>query len=678
MLFAQPFYNPRFIIMNDTIYTVGISCIGSGVGQSVINSCRLASMPIKTVGLGTNPLAYGLYECDEYAYTASYYDDDYVESMIGTCKDSNIDLLIPGHDDEAHILSKNLEVFEQEGIRVLVSGANLLSLCREKDVMSRELNPIANVFVRSFSRETFLEAWEAKDIELPVIAKPRDGFASRGIEIVQTEGDFDRITEGHIVQELALPHDGDSNREHCLKMIAKGINPQVAEISIQYVLDQSGNVLGKMASYNKLNNGVPIEILPHEDESMWADVDALLPTLVALGARGPVNLQGRMTNKGIKLFEINARFTGITGLRAALGFNEVEACIRHWLGLEFGPLQINQSRVGIRQTADKVVDLSRNIEVRKAVEALNSGILKKEKTVLITGASGAIGSRLVAALASYTRYKLMTLDRDKSAAAAVSVGHEVLNYDYCDLKAGSFSLGNVDCLVHLAGARPHSGPAELAESLKTTFSLFTRAAAQGVSEIINISSQSVYGFGTQPPWAESSTVYPKGAYACAKYAIEVHLESLKTLYPLIRGTSIRLAAVAAPDVKSLAVEALGRMVAQAKLGDDLKVFGGEQRLERIDVRDAVSGIVAVLEATSELWKPVYNLGPGEQHSIREIAETITGEVNSKNADSKVCVEVVEGQRAFPSFGMDVSAFKEDFGWSPEYTIRDSIQRMLEL
>lgn len=664
--------------MKESFYTIGISCIGSGVGQSVINSCRLARLPIRTIGLGTNPLAYGLYECDDYAYTASYYADDYVEDMLKTCLEHQIDLLIPGHDDEAHLLSKNLELFEAKGVRVLVSGAELLGLCREKDEMSRELNPVANIFVRSFGREDFLTTWKAGELELPIIAKPRDGFASRGIEIIQSEQDFDKITDGHIVQELALPHDRDPNREHCFNMISKGINPQVAEVSIQYVFDRSGVVIGKMASYNKLNNGVPIEILPFEDEAMWADVEQLLPTLVKLGARGPVNLQGRITNQGIKLFEINARFTGITGLRAALGFNEVEACLRHWLGLEFTPLLINQNRVGIRQTADKAVDLDRNPEVKKTVLDLNSGVLKKAKTILITGASGAIGSRLVSVLSEDTRYQLVTLDRDKARTVGLAADCRCLNYDYQDLEEGRFSLGNVDCLIHLASARPHSGSEELARSLSATFSLLTRAASQGVSEIINISSQSVYGTNTPPLWSEASPVQPEGAYACYKHAIEVHLGTLKVLYPLLRSSSVRLAAVAAPDSKSLQVEALGRMVVQARRGEALKVFGGSQKLERIDIRDAVSGIVGMLNTTSAQWKPIYNLGPGAQYPLREIAQMIVDEVNLMNPELKFEIEVVASEKAYPSFGMDISNFRNDFGWDPHYTIKDCIQSILKL
>ncbi len=55
-------------------FQIGISCIGSGVGQSVINSLRLSRLPIKTIGFGTNPFAYGAYDCDAYDYTPGFYN----------------------------------------------------------------------------------------------------------------------------------------------------------------------------------------------------------------------------------------------------------------------------------------------------------------------------------------------------------------------------------------------------------------------------------------------------------------------------------------------------------------------------------------------------------------------------------------------------------------------------
>ena len=659
-------------------FVIGISCIGSGVGQSVINSCRLSRYPVKTVGLGTNPMAYGLYECDDYAYTASYYDENYIENMLQVCLDKNIDLLIPGHDDEAHILSKHIASFEEAGIKVIVSGPELLNLCREKDQMSQVLNPIVNIFVRSFTKNDFLSAWQNQEVELPVIAKPRDGYASKGIEIILCEEDFSKITEGHIIQELAIPEDGDPNRDFCLRQITKGQNPQVAEVSVQYVLDRSGQVIGKMASYNKLNNGVPIEILPFENEKMWADLDSLIPTLVALGARGPLNLQGRITNQGLKLFEINARFTGITGLRAVLGFNEVEACIRNWLtGEQIKPLRINQNRVGIRQTADKVVDLSRNREVREIVECLNHGKLKKNKTILVTGSTGALGQRLIRELSEQSTLELLALDRCKESAMLVSDEKFVNCYDYSDLADGAFSLGNVDCLIHLASARPHHSSAELAQSMSNSFSLLTRAVTQGVSEIINISSQSVYGNGNASLWEETSSVAPANLYACQKYAIEEHLQQLRLIYPVLRLASVRLATIAACDTSSMSIEAIGRMVSAVSRGENLKVYGGPQLMERIDVRDAASGIARMLQVDSAQWRNIYNLGPGKQYSLMEVAEMIKT-INQKLNGPDVYIERLDADRNYPSFGMNVSAFDTDFSWKSEITLMDSIEFAFKL
>ena len=63
----------RSKVMTSRDLRIGIGCIGSGVGQSVINSCRLTRLRLHTIGLGTNPLAFGLYACDDYAYIPRIY-----------------------------------------------------------------------------------------------------------------------------------------------------------------------------------------------------------------------------------------------------------------------------------------------------------------------------------------------------------------------------------------------------------------------------------------------------------------------------------------------------------------------------------------------------------------------------------------------------------------------------
>ena len=48
----------------------------------------------------------------------------------------------------------------------------------------------------------------------------------------------------------------------------------------------------------------------------------------AIGARGAVNIQCRLVNDVVKVFEINPRFSGTTSLRAMVGYNEPDVLIQ--------------------------------------------------------------------------------------------------------------------------------------------------------------------------------------------------------------------------------------------------------------------------------------------------------------------------------------------------------------
>jgi carbamoyl-phosphate synthase large subunit len=56
---------------------------------------------------------------------------------------------------------------------------------------------------------------------------------------------------------------------------------------------------------------------------------------LALGARGPLNIQCRLVGSRVYVFEINPRFSGTTSLRAMVGYNEPDILVRkHLLGEE--------------------------------------------------------------------------------------------------------------------------------------------------------------------------------------------------------------------------------------------------------------------------------------------------------------------------------------------------------
>jgi nucleoside-diphosphate-sugar epimerase len=658
-------------------FRIGISCIGSGVGQSVINSIRLSGLPLKTIGLGTNPFAYGAYDCDTWDYTKSIYDVGFIDNLIEKCLEHKIDLVIPGLDDETFIYAQNEQKFKEAGIKAIYAGKDLIAICRDKERMSLELNEIADVFVKSYDKETLAEDIGKGLVKFPFIAKPRGGFASRGVEIIRTIDDLSKITADHIIQELAVPVKDDPNYGFYMAQIAKNHNPQVSEISIQLVYSPEGELLGRMSSCNKLNNGVPIEIVPYENDEVWRIIDKLTPALLKMGLRGPLNIQGRITEQGLRLFEMNPRFTGITGLRALMGFNEVEACIKEWLGIDKGKnhLRFNYNRFGTRQTADKSIPIERNQEIAELSRNLNHGEIKSKKTVLITGACGYLGQNLINQLINDNSVDIWAFDLDKQKTDCLFSGKVHSIFDPYDLRNGMLPLGNVDILLHLGFTRPYGTNRQIADSLKFTADLFSRAAAHHIPAIINISSQSVYGETTSVIIDENSEVAPKTPYAQAKYATEVLLESFSGFNNVLKFTSLRLGTLVGGQPGLVEVDVLSKFTRQVMNGQDIVISSNVQNIQRLDIRDAIRAIILVLKTDPASWAKVYNLGNNKAYNLADLAKLVKqiGLANNYNSDEITVNENIT-ESIEKSFTQQFNAdrFIQDFNWEPVYSMEDSI------
>lgn len=660
------------------IHRIGIACIGSGVGQSVINSLRRSSLPLHTIGLGTNPLAFGLYECDEYAYTKSIFDEGYIDDLIRVCLEHRVELIIPGHDDEVLLYAQNVEKFRSAGIIAIHPDEAIVQLCRDKERMSRELNPIAEVFVKSFSPEGISAAIEKGELSYPFIAKPRGGYASRGIEIILGPQDLPNIHIGHIIQELAIPASNDPNHGFYMSQLARNQNPQVSEISIQLVFDLDGKLMGRMCTYHKLSQGIPIEIIPIEDKHVWDVTDRLTSEFLRLGLRGPINLQGRLTDRGLKIFEMNPRFTGITGLRSMMGFNEVEACVKEWLGIDrgFNRLEYSSDRFGIRQTADKSISFARNREAANLRDQINSFAARRKKRVVLTGATGFLGRHIARLIENDNdRFELITLNRDVAHAKSLFGKSAFRHLSYDDLREGRLSIGNSDILLHAAFARPHCSPAEISASLELTSWLFTLAAHSQVPVIINVSSQAVYGFSHEPLWNEETPASPETIYGQAKYASELLLGSLGKLQPHVRYTSIRLCAIEGGSDGFVETGFLPRMIRQALGGFPITVTEPNRRMERLDVHDAAEAIVEILRNTESIQHNVYNIGSGQIHSLKEIAGLVTEIASSASGLPASELLISPKDSAAGSFGLSSVRFHCDFGWKPKRSLAETINSL---
>lgn len=119
---------------------------------------------------------------DESVISPLIYDKNYIPFLLEFCKRKNIDAIISLFDIDLPILSKNITLFKQNGITVVVSEEQVLDICNDKYKTYQFLNE--NGFN---TPKTFIEIDEIKNklqnntIKFPVILKPRWGMGSIGI-----------------------------------------------------------------------------------------------------------------------------------------------------------------------------------------------------------------------------------------------------------------------------------------------------------------------------------------------------------------------------------------------------------------------------------------------------------------------------------------------------------------
>lgn len=335
------------------IYTICITGVGGGVGQSVIRALKLSGLSYSVVATDIEPWSAGLYVASSGHIVPSSFAPNYLDRLLEIVELENVQVLIPGTDDELPLLAQYTSSLLEKGCFVLVGASEVVRLCRDKLATSIFFIEKGFPFVHTVPISEVSKL--VKEVGFPLIIKPRGGSASRGVRVVFSEEELEKYltsNEDLIAQEYLVPKSwGISRTKLRLSDVMRGyILRQEDEISIQILFDHKGYLLGCFTSRNVLRDGVPIRIDPWPDSTLESIAEKMAYLLVDIGLIGPCNLQCKLTETGPIFFEINPRFTGITALRAAMGFNEVEAVLRRILLDE----SVDQVRRRLRVPSDLV------------------------------------------------------------------------------------------------------------------------------------------------------------------------------------------------------------------------------------------------------------------------------------------------------------------------------------
>ena len=309
--------------------TVAVTGVGGGVGQSVIRALRLSAVPVRIVGLDADPWAVGLYQCDAREVIPLVGDlDAYAGALKQLVRSHQVEALIPATDTELHAVAGLRSELAGLGCTAIVSSPDFVRIARDKLLSYQTLTSAGLPFVRTEAARDFLASYTSA--AYPVIVKPKGGSASVGARVLHGPRDVERddLDDDDIVQHYLLPTSWNIETAKRADVMKMGRLRQEDEVSIQAVIAPNGEIVSVFASVNELRDGVPTRVCPTLDPAILGFGRAVFESFVRMGHMGPCNFQGRMTDGGIVIYEINPRFTGITVVRAAMGWNEVEAALR--------------------------------------------------------------------------------------------------------------------------------------------------------------------------------------------------------------------------------------------------------------------------------------------------------------------------------------------------------------
>jgi nucleoside-diphosphate-sugar epimerase len=154
--------------------------------------------------------------------------------------------------------------------------------------------------------------------------------------------------------------------------------------------------------------------------------------------------------------------------------------------------------------------------------------------VLVTGASGRVGQRLLPRLLRNTTVTgLRALVRRPDAVADIAgAGVEAVVGDVRDADVRRKALEGVDAVVHLAAALRRADPSEMPTvNTDATVALAEDSMHHGVIRFVFVSTNLVYGEAGDGPFTEHSPLRPSenfGVYPASKAAAERALLELHT------------------------------------------------------------------------------------------------------------------------------------------------------
>lgn len=264
---------------------------------------------------------------------------EYFPFLERIIKENEINIILSTRDEELEVLSKNKSYFNDLGCYVLVSDATSIELCRDKYKLNKFFSENDIPHPKTY---LFEELKDKKDIQYPIICKPKSGKGGIGIHIVsQYESILFLIKDmsKYLFQEFI-------NGDH--------------EYTIDVLNDLEGNVLSVIPRKRVvIKGGESIISITEKNNDLMSYAKKISEKI---GFIGHINIQCIMKDNIPYFIEINPRFGGASNLAFEAGMDSPYKILQMIKGEKVEPFigDFEKNLMMLRYSQDFFINMDKN------------------------------------------------------------------------------------------------------------------------------------------------------------------------------------------------------------------------------------------------------------------------------------------------------------------------------
>jgi carbamoyl-phosphate synthase large subunit len=311
---------------------------GAGApGAPGIIQCLLQDPSIKLTIADADKNATGRYLNDNFVQIPKASNDNFVKDLLSLCKQRSIQFVLPLVTKELFSLAANKQLFEEVGIKVLVSPEASINIANNKPACYEFLKnrgiAVPDFHVATTAEEFIHAAFELGHPQKSFCFKPSISNGSRGFRVVS-----DSINETEQLFQNK-PYNTFITYAHALKILSSQAFPELVvseylagdEYSVDCLANHGKAVVVVPRLRKKMINGISVQGEFVKDENIQA---YCVQIIEALQLHGNIGIQvKRNGDHHPLLLEINPRVQGTIVAGLGAGINLPLLAIKQEAGL---------------------------------------------------------------------------------------------------------------------------------------------------------------------------------------------------------------------------------------------------------------------------------------------------------------------------------------------------------